>query len=203
MPREIVYQGAEAIIYLESGRIVKDRVVKGYRHVELDTRIRKSRTRAEGRLLDKARRAGVDTPRVLESDESKIEMEYVDGKKLKDCLDKLSHRKRQDVYKKIGESIARMHANGIIHGDLTTSNMILHGNKVYFVDFGLGKSSGKTEDQATDLYLLHEAIKSTHLKQLQEAWDVILNAYKDKYTRSKEVITKITKISKRRRYMGE
>jgi len=199
----VIYQGAEAIIYLDSDMIVKDRVVKGYRLPELDSRIRTLRTRSEKRLLDRARRSGVYVPRVFESRDSRLEMEYVNGEKLKNCLDGLEKVRRDDVYKTIGESIAKLHANGIIHGDLTTSNMILWKDCVYFIDFGLGKLSVKTEDQATDLYLLHEALKSTHLKLLKEAWDKILNAYKDNYTNSKEVITKMDKISKRRRYMGE
>jgi len=203
MPREIVYQGAEAIIYKESDVIVKNRAVKGYRIPELDLRIRKLRTRAEQKLLNKARRAGVDVPRVLDSDESSFSMELIKGEKLKNCLDDLDAKKRKSVYEIIGNSISLLHKVGVIHGDLTTSNMIFHENKVYFIDFGLGKFSMKTEDQATDMYLLHEALKSTHLKLLKEAWDTIINAYKDKYTNSNEVITKIDKISKRRRYLGE
>ena len=200
MPREIVYQGAEAIIYKDSDGIVKDRIVKGYRIPELDKRIRKLRTRSEQRLLDRARRSGVYVPRVLEFDESSFRMELIKGERLKNCLEGLDPKKRRVIYGRIGDSIALLHKNGIIHGDLTTSNMILHENRVYFIDFGLGKFSVKKEDQAADLYLLHEAFKSTHLNVLKEAWDTILNAYKDKYTSSKEVITKINKISKRRRY---
>lgn len=198
-----IYQGAEAIIYQDGEKIIKDRVRKGYRIDKLDERIRKLRTRNEGKLLDKARRSGVDTPRVFETSNYKLEMEYIPGEKLKKILDSLNEKERKRIYEIIGESVAKLHTNGIIHGDLTTSNMILHENKLFFIDFGLGKNSDKTEDQAADLFLLHEAIKSTHLNLLDEAWNALINSYKDKYTRSKEVLSKIDKISKRRRYLGE
>jgi Kae1-associated kinase Bud32 len=103
----------------------------------------------------------------------------------------------------MGESIARLHSAGIVHGDLTTSNMIFKDDRLYIIDFGLGKISSKVEDQAVDLYLLYEALKSTHLRLLDEAWGAVLNAYKQNYVKSKEVLSRIAKIEKRRRYKGE
>jgi TP53 regulating kinase-like protein len=203
---QIIQRGAEAVLYLEEkdGQkvLVKDRIPKGYRIHQLDGKIRIQRTRHEENLLLKARRAGVWTPNVLEAGESKIIMEWIFGSKLKDTLNSMEKPRRMLVYRLIGESIGKLHEAGIIHGDLTTSNMILKEGKLYIIDFGLGKISGKIEDQAVDLYLLYEALKSTHLKLVDQAWKNILKAYKQNYAKSNEVLARMLKIEKRRRYKG-
>jgi len=219
----IIQRGAEAVLYLEEmdGKkvLVKDRLPKGYRIPQLDDKIRSQRTKREERLILKARRAGVSTPNILEAMESKIIMEWIEGKKIKDSLNTMPRNQRMKIYRLIGESIGKLHSAGIIHGDLTTSNMILldgrlssvdssrhsifKDDRLYIIDFGLGKISGKIEDQAVDLYLLYEALKSTHLKLLEEAWEGVLKAYKQNYSKSKEVLNRVLKIEKRRRYKGE
>jgi Kae1-associated kinase Bud32 len=203
----VIQRGAEAVLYLEErdGQkvLVKDRLPKGYRVQQLDERIRRQRTRHEEGLLLKARRAGVSTPNILEAGKSRLVMEWISGSKLKDCLNSMDKARRMLVYRLMGESIGRLHAAGIIHGDLTTSNMIFKGDALYIIDFGLGKVSGKVEDQAVDLYLLYEALKSTHLKLMTEAWKNILKAYKQNYAKSNVVLARIAKIEKRRRYKGE
>jgi TP53 regulating kinase-like protein len=204
---QIIQRGAEAILYLEEmdGRkvLVKDRLPKGYRIRQLDERLRTQRTRREESLLLKAKRAGVSAPGVLEVGESRIVMEWIQGSKIKDALNRMPKNKRVQIYRLIGESIGKLHSAGIVHGDLTTSNMIFKDDRLYIIDFGLGKISSKIEDQAVDLYLLYEALKSTHLKLLDEAWGAVLKAYKKNYAKSKEVLNRIAKIEKRRRYKGE
>jgi Kae1-associated kinase Bud32 len=203
----IIQRGAEAVLYLEErdGKkvLVKDRLPKGYRLPELDESLRTQRTRREESLLIRARRAGVATPNIMEARESRIVMEWISGDKLKDSLNRMLKAQRMKVYGLIGEAIGKLHAGSIMHGDLTTSNMIFKDDRLYIIDFGLGKISGKVEDQAVDLYLLYEALKSTHLRLLQEAWKGILNAYKQNYAKSNEVLTRIAKIERRRRYKGE
>jgi len=203
----VIQRGAEAILYLEErdGQkvLVKDRVPKGYRIRQLDERIRTQRTRHEESLLLKARRAGVSTPNVLEAGDSRLVMEWISGSKLKDSLNGMPPDQRRKIYKLMGESIGKLHSAGIVHGDLTTSNMIFKDNRLYIIDFGLGKVSSKVEDQAVDLYLLYEALKSTHLRLLDEAWGAVLKAYKQNCLKSKEVLDRIAKIEKRRRYKGE
>ncbi len=215
----VIQRGAEAILYLEERDgekvLVKDRIPKGYRIPQLDGKIRVQRTRHEESLLLKARRAGVHAPSVLEAGESRIVMEWVEGKKLKDCLNSMDKGQRALVYRLMGESIGRLHSAGIIHGDLTTSNMIFKDAihkvgrataqeaRLYMIDFGLGKISGKIEDQAVDLYLLYEALKSTHLRLMGDAWKGVLKAYKQNYSKSNEVLNRVLKIEKRRRYKSE
>jgi Kae1-associated kinase Bud32 len=204
MQSKTIAQGAEAILTLEEleGRnvLVKDRVKKGYRLPVLDTKIRKLRTRCEGKLLDRARAAGIATPRVLRREESRLVMEYIDGERVKDVLNGKTEAGRKKIYELIGEATARMHAAGLVHGDLTTSNMILKDSRLYIIDFGLGKMSNKTEDQAVDLYLLYEALKSTHFKYLNESWQYVLKVYRHNYTSSAQVLKRLEKIEKRRRY---
>ena len=201
---KIVQRGAEAVLYKGEFEgetaLVKERVKKGYRIPQLDTRIRRRRTRHESELLSRARRAGVLTPRVLDVSGNTIVMEWVEGKRVKDCLNKMPKKEVKRACSLIGESIAKLHSAGIIHGDLTTSNMILGKKGLYLIDFGLGKSSGKVEDQAVDLYLLYEALRSTHFKILDEAWRNVLNAYKQKYSNSIHILDRIEQIKKRRRY---
>jgi len=135
---KIIYTGAEAILYLEKGNLVKERIKKSYRHPNIDLKKRKYPTRRENKILIKAKKVGINVPDVLEVDENntKIIMEYIKGDVIKNTLDNYTKEKRKKVSKKIGEQTALMHDNEIIHNDLTTSNMILKGEQVYFIDFG-------------------------------------------------------------------
>ncbi len=198
--REIIQRGAEAVLYLRGKELVKERIKKGYRLPELDSKIRKQRTKGEAKLMGRSRGSGVTVPRVRVEDENKLVMEYVKGERIKDVLNGMAPKERTNVCGKMGKMIAKLHANGIIHGDLTTSNMILKGNEVYLIDFGLGKFSEKVEDQAVDLFLLYEALKSTHFRSLEECWERIVKSYSENYSKGREVLGRIEKIKKRRRY---
>ena len=125
MPLKLISQGAEAKIFLSNKKIIKDRIKKSYRIPELDTKIRKQRTKAETKLLAKASKI-INTPIPEEmKDINKIKMPFIDGKKLSEHLDKFPLKKQKQILKQIGQDIAKLHDNQIIHGDLTTSNMIL------------------------------------------------------------------------------
>jgi len=203
---KILERGAEAVLYLDKFEdeqcLIKERISKGYRIKQLDEKLRKERTSAEVSLLDKARRANVKVPRVFEKDKFKIYLEYLNGNKLKDVLNSMKGFQLSFVCRKIGENISKLHSAGIVHGDLTTSNMIVQGNEVYFIDFSLGNNSKKIEDQAVDLFLLYEALKSTHFSVLEEAWKNVLDGYKN-FSGSKEVLKRFEEIGKRRRYKTE
>ncbi|MFH0837038.1 MAG: KEOPS complex kinase/ATPase Bud32 [Candidatus Aenigmatarchaeota archaeon] len=197
---KILSQGAEAVITREDNRVTKDRIKKSYRLDSIDIKLRKRRTRLEVSLLQAARRCGVDVPQVLSSTDTIIEMEFIDGDVVKDIVDEENVDRLANI---IGSSIARMHEYNIIHGDLTTSNMILHNDKVYFIDFGLGFQSSKIEDRAVDLYLLHNAIEAAHWQILEKAWKIILNAYKTGYLEADKVIKTLLQIEKRGRYKNK
>jgi len=200
---ELIKRGAEAEIYKARwmGRevIIKRRVRKGYRIKELDEEIRKRRTKEEAILMVDARKAGVSVPIIYDVDtvEMEIIMEYIDGKRIKDIIDNESPSRQREICEMIGESVAKMHSNGIIHGDLTTSNMIL-ADKLYFIDFGLGMKSFEMEAMGVDMHLLMEAFNAAHVNKRFFEW--VFTAYEDNFDRAKEVKKKIEEIIKRGRY---
>jgi TP53 regulating kinase-like protein len=190
-------RGAEAVISKENDVIVKERIKKGYRLPELDEQLRKKRTATEAKLLRAARRAGVNTPKILEEDKFSIKMENIPGKKVRDIL---SGKNAAEICTKIGIAVGKLHSYGIIHGDLTTSNMIVKDDELFFIDFGLGFMSQRPEDKATDLHLLHEALESTHFDVLEKAWQTVLKAYNEQYSDGKKVIKTLLEVEKRGRY---
>src|SRR3989344_6905066 len=120
--QKILVRGAEAILIKKGDKVIKNRIKKSYRIKKLDERLRKQRTRREAKLIEKAGKL-IPIPELISSDEKNNElvMEYISGKKLSDYLEKLPYRA---ICKQIGSNIAKLHDSGIIHGDLTTSNMI-------------------------------------------------------------------------------
>jgi len=203
----MIKQGAEAKLFLDKlgdvDVIIKDRTEKKYRIKQIDETIRKSRTSLESRLLSEAKRAGILTPKIFDVDETnhKIIMEYIDGERIKELLNRTSKNQIKNVCFEIGRMIGKLHSAGIVHGDITTSNMIFKDGKVYFIDFGLGYFSKKIEDQGTDLLLLEEALKSTHFKIMDICWKNVINGYKKEYNEKGEVLKRVEEIKKRARYM--
>ena len=203
---KIIQQGAEAIISLEDSPekegekiIVKDRIKKSYRIRELDEKIRKQRTRSEKKLLEKASKI-INAPNPWPLKEFNIiEMPFIDGKKLSENLDSFTLGKQKEICKTLGESIAKLHSYDIIHGDLTTSNMILRNDLVYFIDFGLGFISKKIEDKAVDLHLLKRALEAKHFRNWEDLFKKVLDGYKD-YEESKKVLERLKAVEKRGRY---
>ena len=199
--KNVIAQAAEAIITREGNNITKNRISKGYRHPELDKKIIKQRTKKEAKLLEKASKL-INSPlptNLEETERSKtteIKMPFIEGKKLSESLEQLDWK---DICKKIGNSIAKLHDNNIIHGDLTTSNMILSpDNKLYFIDFGLGFTSTKIEDRAVDLHLIKQALEAKHFSIHKEAEKIILENYNSK-DRTK-VLDQLKKVESRGRY---
>ncbi len=189
-------QGAEAIIYKKESSIIKDRFSKSYRHPEIDQKLRKYRTRHEAKLLEKLRELNIPAPEIRNVDEKKctIEMEHISGKQVK----KIFEKNMKELAKEIGEKIALLHKNNIIHGDLTTSNM-LYSKELYFIDFGLSFFSTKPEDKAVDLHLLDRALESKHHKVYPACMDIILQEYKKYYTDADKVLQRYKEVEKRGR----
>jgi len=190
---KLIKRGAEANIYesvLDGQRvIVKERPVKRYRI---------PRTRQEIKLMREARGHGIGTPRVVSSDQAlcTITMERIDGETLKDFLSK----GRLTIMAKMGEDIGRLHAAGMFHGDLTTSNVVVKEGRPFFIDFGLGGFSKRIEDMATDLSVLRESLESTHSKIAGQCWTLVVSGYKKTNPRYAEVFERMGKIESRARY---
>ena len=143
---KLLQQGAEAKIYLSDNSITKSRIPKSYRHPVLDDKIRKSRTRREAKLLTKALALGINVPRVIKTDKSEIEIEFIDGDRLSEKLNAYSEAKQFETMQKLGKQAALLHSLNIIHGDLTTSNVILENKDVFLIDFGLAEYSIEVEN---------------------------------------------------------
>ncbi len=201
----MISKGAEASIYLSSGKIRKERISKAYRVKALDEMLRKTRTKREARLLSLARRAGVATPFVLDVDnfDATIEMSYIQGEKLKNVLNKVSSAERKKICREIGRCAAKLHSMGVIHGDLTTSNLILSKGKIFFIDFGLGEMSEAVEDKGVDLLVFKRALRSTHYKHEKECFDAFIQGYREKYRKHEEVLERLRVIEHRGRYFEE
>jgi len=199
---KIVAKGAEANLYRDNGNLVKERIKKEYRVEELDERLRRLRTKRESKLLENAKRVGVPVPRIHKTDvkERKIVMEFLDGMILKDVINEGDEKAIKQLSREIGELIAKLHDHNIVHNDLTTSNMILKDNKVYFIDFGLGMTSTRVEDKAMDLVVLKKALHAAHTDKFEIMWDSIIDSYK-KNSENKEIPSRIKTIEKRGRYV--
>ncbi|NCO11283.1 Kae1-associated kinase Bud32 [Candidatus Pacearchaeota archaeon CG_4_9_14_0_2_um_filter_39_13] len=209
---KIIAKGAEAVIEKSEKKVVKTRIVKGYRHPILDEKLRKLRTRSEAKILEKASQI-IPVPKIISADEKTkiIELEFVAGKKLSDNLEKLDYSK---LCRQIGSSLAKLHDAGLIHGDLTTSNLIYKEEnktqqneqrliskigKVYFIDFGLGFHSNKIEDKAVDLHLIKKALEARHSKIHEKAFRSVLEGYKSAKD-YKKIIKQLEKVEARGRY---
>lgn len=212
MKQSLLVKGAEASLYLADwhGRkvMMKRRLPKKYRLSELDERIKTYRTTHEPRLIHKAKKTGVPTPTIFLVDvkNATIIMGFVEGKQVKQLLSEVSRTERQHLCFRIGELIGRLHKNGIIHGDLTTSNMILNSEgKIFFVDFGLGEKSKELEARGVDLHLMKRALQSTHFRFAKECFDTVIEGYSKVLGSeiAKNVLDKIKQIEKRGRYIAE
>ena len=199
---KLIQQGAEAKIFLDKKKniILKNRISKSYRIPELDRKIIKRRTKAERKLLEKASNI-IEVPKPKDSkDEDQIEMPFIDGKKLSEHLNNFTLKEQKEILGEIGKSVAKIHKADIIHGDLTTSNMIQKDKKIYFIDFGLGYISRKIEDKAVDLHLLKQALEAKHFQN----WKILFEEFKESYSKnnpeSKQIFERIIAIERRGRY---
>ncbi len=190
---KLISKGAEAEIYSENNKIIKKRIKKNYRITELDIYLRKKRNKAEKKLLEKSFSKGINVPRVIDSGEFELTLEEIKGRKIKDIdLD-------NNTLDKISREIASLHNENIIHGDLTSSNIILK-DKIYVIDFGLGFVSNRIEDKATDLRIFLETLELPREKK-EEIRKTFLEYYKKYSNNGEEIISQLEDIEKRGRYV--
>ena len=206
LPLELLNKGAEANIYKEEWLshdvLRKERIQKNYRIKEIDYYLRKKRTKSEVKLLNDAKRCGVLTPLVYDIDKKgkSIVIENIDGIILKDVFDEAEVNEIKLFCEKIGDNIAKLHNCGIIHGDLTTSNMILLGDDIVFIDFGLGKISDLIEDKGVDLLVFKKALYGIHYNVARECFQSILKGYINANDYDK-ILAKLKNIEERGRYI--
>lgn len=177
---KLIKKGAEGDIYLTKFdgtlAILKTRKAKPYRHPALDSRIRKQRTMREATMLSEAKQVGVRAPLVYQvnTNDCTILMQQIDGILVRN----LQGVRLKSACTEIGKITATLHKNGIVHGDLTTSNFISKNNKIYAIDFGLAQKSVRIEDHAVDLRLFKEILGSAHVEVMESLWAAFLRGYK-------------------------
>jgi TP53 regulating kinase-like protein len=208
----LIKKGAEANLYLADwhGRkvVMKKRLPKKYRPSKLDEQIRTYRTMHEPQLMHEAKKAGLPTPTIFMVDvkNATIIMEFIEGRQVKQLLGEVTKNERQSLCLRIGELIGRIHYYGIIHGDLTTSNMILDSDgKLFFVDFGLGEKTKELEARGVDLHLMKRALQSTHFCFTEECFNAVIQGYSRALDDEivKNILDKIREIERRGRYIAE
>lgn len=189
---EVIASGAEAVISRDGSTIIKTRVHKLYRLKEIDEILRRERTRTEARLISEARRCGVPTPIIRDVTDFEIKMEYLEGTALKNII-------TPALSERAGELVGRLHSCGLVHGDLTTSNIIFSDDKLYLIDFGLAFIDKSLEARGVDVHVLFQTFESTH-----EAHEELIEAFKRGYVRTfsgaDEVIKRVGEIESRGRY---
>jgi len=208
-----IAKGAEADLYLlENWRgidvLLKKRTVKKYRIPELDRAIREYRTIHEAEIMHNAKKLGVSTPAIylVDLSSSTIYMEHVKGQLIRGILDKAQKAERLSIFLRIGVEVGKLHKNAIIHGDLTTSNMILTPqNRICFLDFGLAEQSEETEKRGVDIHLMKHMLLSTHYSYAEECLSSFLNGYSEAMGSqvTREVMRKVEEIERRGRYVSE
>ncbi|KAH9729763.1 non-specific serine/threonine protein kinase [Citrus sinensis] len=206
----LIKQGAEARVFESTfvGRrcVVKERFSKKYRHPSLDSKITLKRLNA-ARCMTKARRLGVSTPVLYAVDpvQHTLTFEYVEGPSVKDIflefgLHGIMEEQLEDIALQIGNAIAKLHDGGLIHGDLTTSNMLIRSgkNQLVLIDFGLSFTSTLPEDKAVDLYVLERALLSLH-SSCGNVMDRILSAYRKSSKQWSSTLNKLAQVRQRGR----
>ena len=192
---KLIQQAAEAKIYKKGSSIIKDRIKKPYRIKEIDERLRKQRTKREAKILEKLKAMDFPAPRILKTKGEKIEMEFIEGGKLRDVLEKKNPVK---LAREIGKKLAVLHNHEIIHGDLTTSNLILN-KEIFFIDFGLSFFSNRIEDKAVDLHLFRQALESKHFKIWEKCFKEFIASYSMNAKDAKDILGRLEKVEARGR----
>jgi TP53 regulating kinase-like protein len=201
---KLVKKGAEADIYVTIWNgldsILKIRKKKDYRVHSLDMRIRTLRTIREAKMISETKSFGITTPLVYFVDEKKCEiyLQLIKGKLVRD----LPLNKIMKICTEIGKIVGILHKNGIMHGDLTTSNFILSDQGLVILDFGLSQKTDKIDDYAIDLRLFKEVLNSAHAQIVEDAWVFFVLGYRKILGNmlTEKVLSHVSVIEKRGRY---
>lgn len=187
-----IARGAEAVLFRDGNEVVKVRPEKGFRVKELDSRLRSSRTRREAKILARLSEV-IPVPAVSEVKGSSLRMEFVEGKKLSEVID-------VSLARDFGLAVGRMHSRDVVHGDLTTSNVIVKDGRLVLIDFGLALVSSRVEDKAVDLRVLERALASRHCERHEELMERVLQGYEESYPDAAKVIERLGTVQARGRH---
>ena len=204
----LIYRGAEADIALGSWQgldaVFKSRKPLPYRLPVLDDSIRLQRTMREAEMMRQSKAAGVKVPWLyaLDLPRGTLVMEYIPGDRLRDVVGSLGKEGIAGAFELFGRNAARLHLAGMMHGDLTTANVLKRGRDVVFIDFGLSARTNRLEDHAVDLRLIKETLVGAHPQVAQPALDSLFRGYAAEagFQRTKSVLKQLKSIERRGRY---
>ena len=207
IPPKLIYKGAEAEIYLQEWfdepAIRKTRISKPYRVEQLDEMIRRSRTSHEATMMHEVKKLGVPVPAIFHIDQSTstIVMEYVKAPTMKEELSSLPISTKLARCKSLGRKLGQMHAGGIVHGDMTLSNVLCDDQSLCIIDFGLANYSEEEEDKGVDLLLFNRILKSSHYETYASLFKAFMTGYSSLSGKSSKVmLKKMHEIERRGRY---
>lgn len=204
----LIHRGAEADILLgpwsEVQAIYKIRRPLPYRLPVLDSAIRRQRTLHEAEMISRAKGAGVKAPFLYFVDPGGATLveEYIQGRRLKEAVESEDERTSIAHFEQLGASVARLHRAGLMHGDVTTANVIIRDGALVFIDFGLSIHSSRLEDHAVDLRLIKETLTGAHSGVAKVAVEALLRGYGSVTgpARLKAVSRQLGQIERRGRY---
>jgi N6-L-threonylcarbamoyladenine synthase/protein kinase Bud32 len=143
-------------------------------------------------MTSEARRSGVPTPIIHDIEDFKLKMQYIEGVPIKYLI-------TPAISEKVGVLVGKLHSSGIIHGDLTTSNLMLSGERLYLLDFGLSYFDKGVEARGVDVHVLFQTFESTH-RDPQALIGAFKKGYQSTFIDSKDVLKRVEEIKKRARY---
>ncbi|MEM0355771.1 MAG: Kae1-associated kinase Bud32 [Desulfurococcaceae archaeon] len=201
--------GAESLVYVGSvfnmKVIVKHRISKPYRDAYYDKLFRESRTRIEARVLLDLSMNGLNVPKLIavDLDNNVLIIEYIDGVRMDQIIEKLSDDKLRKYSYDIGYQVGRMHSLSIYHGDLTLANiMVSRNDKIYIIDFGLAGYSRDVEEYAIDVHLLKRSVEALVPSRIMVFMDSFLKGYAESYSGDyKLVLKRLREVELRGRYV--
>jgi TP53 regulating kinase-like protein len=205
---DILALGAESVI-LKTRRwnkifALKWRKPKPYLLEQIDSQLRKTRTAKECRTLTLARELGMRTPAVYSVDlvNYTILMDLIDGTQFKVLAERLSQKKLADHCYRFGQLIATLHRSEVVHGDPTTSNVIVdQKSRLWLIDFGLSEMNATVEMKGVDLHLIRRALETTHWDKQDTMLDSTIEGYIDILGSSaEEPLSRMKEIRERGRY---
>jgi len=204
----LLYRGAEADVVLGDWQgleaVFKIRRPLTYRLQVLDETIRRQRTVHEAEMIHLAKQAGIASPILYDVDiqSSTLVMEFVRGVRVKDLVVSLSGSQLDGAFFEFGQDVAKLHRFGIMHGDLTTANVISSNGQLVFIDFGLSVRTTRLEDHAVDLRLIKETLVGAHPDISARALGALNRGYASVAgaTRSRAVLRQLRNIERRGRY---
>jgi len=204
----LLYRGAEADVVLGDWQgleaVFKIRRPLTYRLQVLDEAIRRQRTVHEAEMIHLAKKAGVASPFLYNVDiqSSTLVMQFVRGVRVKDLVASLSDNQLDGAFFEFGQDVARLHRFGIMHGDLTTANVVKNDTRLVFIDFGLSIRTTRLEDHAVDLRLIKETLVGAHPDISAKALDALNRGYASVVgpARSLAVLKQLQNIERRGRY---